>query len=511
MSPLLTRAILALLITGATPAKADIAPRQLILVQDSGWMEPFLSAEGSQFRPFIEALAAAIRVPDGTIAIATFDQEGQVPGRMSPRILYAGPYAAAPIQSAVAAIDLPRKAGGQAYADADFNGALLGGIRRGLLGRDGVIWMVTNNKNAPGNSPAVERNTAAFYAALRDSPAITRIAAYPVRMPLKGRNFEASGFVVYGIGYGAGGQRALDAALSSGGLAALFRHPPVNLKPVLAGGVTLRFDKLDSGGLQAGLENGVLVVRGADAAAGTVLRLTGHLDNGLYPQRIVAARLILRWSASGPEAASARAGILPDRVANLPPQGESEALAVSLTLPPVPRPAGLGGLLSGRREVDGALTLQLTELRLDLDPAFLERVRLIFGSSLLIGDQMTGEVVAQNGTLEDRLPSLFRDYRSVSEAVVTLPVRIEARFSPWPLIAASTGALALLGIGFLGAAATGRPRTCTVMLGAFPKRAILRPFRTTILRAPDGSHWRVRATLWGPARAHRLAEVESGA
>ena len=27
-------------------------------------MEPFLSAEGSQFRPFVEALAAAIRVPE---------------------------------------------------------------------------------------------------------------------------------------------------------------------------------------------------------------------------------------------------------------------------------------------------------------------------------------------------------------------------------------------------------------------------------------------------------------
>ena len=171
-------------------------------------MEPFLTVEGSQFRPLVEALVAAVQSPGGAVAIAAFDQDGQVPGRSSPRILYDGPYDAPRIRAAVAALDLPRKAGGLAYADADFNGALLGAIRTGLQGRDGVIWMVTNNKNAPSNSAEVARNTAAFYKALRESPVITRIIAYPVRMPLKGRNFSEGGFVIYGIGYGAGGGRA---------------------------------------------------------------------------------------------------------------------------------------------------------------------------------------------------------------------------------------------------------------------------------------------------------------
>ena len=508
-APLRALLMLALLLGGR--ALADAPVRQVFLVQDSGWMEPFLTGEGSQFRPLVEALvASAARVPGADVAVATFDQDGQVPGRPSPRILYEGAYDSAGVRAAVAAIDLPRKAGGGAYADADFNGALLGAIRIGLRGRDGVIWMVTNNKNSPGNSAEVERNTAAFYAALRGSDAISRIVAYPVRMPLKGRNFSEGGFVIYGIGYGAAGGRALEAALATPGLKALFNHPPVSLKPVLAGGLTLRFDRLDAGGLQAGLENGVLVVRGADAAAGTVLRLTAHLGNGLYPQRVAAARLALRWNEEGAGTGLAQAAVSPSDITDLAPQAESGPLAVVLTLPPIPRPVGLAGLVSDGSTVDGTLTLRLADLRLALDPAFLERVRPIFGSGLLSGDQMGGPV-GDASAVEGRLPGLFRDYRGVSEASVSLPVRIEAAFSPWPLIAAAAAALGLAAAAGLGAVAATRARQHTVTLGTVQKRVSLRPYRAQTVRAPDGSRWQVRAGLWGPARATRLQEPGTGA
>lgn len=482
--------------TGAEPV------RQVFLIQDSGWMEPFLTAEGSQFRPLAEALVAAARVPGGAIAVAAFDQDGQVAGRTSPRVLYDGPYDSGQVKNAVAAIDLPRKTGSTAYADADFNGALLGAIRTGLRGRDGVIWMITNNKNAPGNSAEVEANTAAFDKVLRESDAISRIVAYPVRMPLKGRRFSEGGFVVYGIGYGASGGRALDAVLAGPGLKALFSQPPVSLKPVLAGGIDLRFERAESGGLSAGIERGVLVVRGADAAAGTVLRLTGRLHNGLYPQRVASTRLALDWTELGAERGLARAAVSPARIEDLGPQAESGPLAIVLTLPPIPRPSGLAGLLAGGRTIDGTLTLRLADLRLDLDPAFVERVRPIFSNSLFARGQ-TGEA---GDAAAGRLPALFGDFRRVSESTESLPVRIEVAFSPWPLIGASVGALALIGAAGLAAGAGTRARTQTVMLGSFPKRATLRPYRAQTMRAPDGSRWRVTAGLWGAARATRLQE-----
>ena len=501
------QAILMVLALPGEPARADSLARQLFLIQDSGWMEPFLTAEGSQFRPLVEALIAAAGTQADAITVAAFDQDGQVPGRSSPRILYAGPYRADRVRAAVAALDLPRKAGGRAYADADFNGALLGGIRTGLQGGDGVIWMVTNNKNAPGNSAEVDRNTAAFYATLRAAPAITRIVAYPVRMPLKGRNFSEAGFVVYGIGYGPAGGRALETVLAAPDLRRLFRDPPVSLKPVPGGALTLSFDRIDSGGLEAGLENGILVVRGVDAAGGTTLRFTAHLTNGLYPQRVAAATLALHWDAAGPD--FVRAAIVPDAVVDLAPQAASPPLAVTLTLPPIPRPRGPAGLVSGRRDVDGTLTLRLTDLRLAVDPAFLERVRPIFGSDRLTADQIPGPVAA-NGAV-DRLPGLFGDYRSVSEAAVSLPVRIEAAFSPWPLAAASAGALALAGAAGLCAAWLRRAKIYTVKLGTAARRVSLRPYQATVLRAPDGSRWQVRARLWGEPSTTRIAEPGSGA
>jgi hypothetical protein len=503
------QSLLALLVLTGEPARAESPVRQLFLIQDSGWMEPFLTAKGSQFRPLVEALIAAAGTQTDVVAVAAFDQDGQVPGRPSPRMLYEGPYRADRVRAAVTAIDLPRKAGGQAYADADFNGALLGGIRAGLHGGDGVIWMITNNKNAPGNSAEVERNTAAFYATLRAAPAVARIIAYPVRMPLRGRNFSEAGFVVYGIGYGPSGGRALATVLATPALRALFHHPPVTLKPIWAGALALSIDRVDSGGLEAGLEDGILVVRGADAAGGTVLRFIGHLTNGFYPQRIASATLALNWSADRSATELARAAVLPDTVVDLAPQAESAPLAVTLTLPPMPRPPGLAGLLSAGQAIDGILTLRLTNLRLTLDPAFLERVRPIFRSDLFSADQSPEPAAAD--ALEERLPGLFRDYRGVAEAAVSLPVRIEAAFSPWPLAATAFGAGALVGAAGLCAARLRRAKLYTVTLGSSTKRVILRPYRAAVLCAPDGSRWRVRASLRGEPSATRIADAGPGA
>ena len=491
---------LCLLLACAGPARAEL--RQVLLVQNSGWMEPFLTAPDAQFRPLLKALAAAARHGDGPVSVAAFNQEGQVPGRVAPQVLYEGAYDAQAVGAAIDRIDLPLKAGGRAYTDADFNGALLGTVRTVLRGREGVIWMVTNNKNAPGNSPEVQANTRAFYESLRGAEPITRIAAYPVRMPLQGRNFREGGFVVYGIGYGAEGGRALDAILASAPMRALFSFPPVMLKPALAGGVSLAVEAVEAGGLDAAVENGVLVVAGARAAEGAHLRLRARLRSGLYPQRVVSGTVSIDWREIGAgEAALARAAVAPARVANLGAGSEGAPLTVDLAIPPLPRPGGLAALLADDRVVDGTLSITLRDLVLDLDPAFLERVRPIFGSGLLAEGQ---------AGVEQRMPDIFLDFRAVTQTASALPVRIVVRASPWPLLAAGLG---LLGLAAAAAGAllyAGRPRLCTVSLGGHPRRVTLRPFRAQTLRAPDGSRWRVRAGLFGAPRVDPVPQPSPG-
>lgn len=495
------------LLLAALPARAQPSqaqPTQVFLIQNSGWMEPFLTAPDSQFRPLVKALAAATRGPGGPVTVAAFNQEGQVPGRTSPQALYAGPYDAQGVAAAIDRIDLPFKKGSRAYADADFNGALIGTIRTLLKGREGVIWMVTNNKNAPGNSAEVQANTQAFYASLRGAEAISRIVAYPVRMPLKGRNFREGGFVVYGIGYGAGGGRALEAILAEAPVRALFSHPPVGLKPALEGGVGLILDGVETGALTATMENGVLVVRGARAAEGATLTLRARLRNGFYPQRIASAALDLRWSEIGAgEAALARAAISPARIENLGAQAESGPYTVTLTIPPIPRKGGLAGLFADDRTVDGTLAITLRDLALDLDPAFLERVRPIFAGSLFAEGQAR--------SIESQMPDIFLDFRRTPQAVSAIPVRVMVAVSPWPLVGAGLGGILLAAAAAAGLGYASRPRSLTVSLGGQPRRVTLRPFRAQILRAPDGGRWRVRAGLFGAARAAALDESKDSA
>jgi hypothetical protein len=471
---------------------------QVYLVQNSGWMEPFLTDPASRFRPLVGALVAATGA-GGRVVLAAFNQRGQIPGRPSPQVLHDGPYESGRIAAALAALDLPRKPGG-AFADADLNGALLAAVGEILDGRDGVVWMVTNNRNAPSNGPEVARNTRAFAASLRGSPGLTRVLAWPVRMAVRGPNFAEGGFLVYGIGHGRAGGAALEALSAEGSpLRALFAQPPVLLKPP-GGALPLRVESVAGPpGLEAGSEGGVLVIRVPRGPDTLTLRLRARLRNALYPQRIRAAGLAADWLAADGLAAEREAAVAvtPDRLAGIAPEAESDPFEITLSLPPLP--AG-PGLTEGRR-LDGLLSLRLTGLDLDLDPAFLERVRPVFGGSLL----------AEGRPAEGRgaLPELLLDQGRLGEARAALPVRIEISASPWPLVGLGLGGLALLMAGGAGTVYAVLPRPHTLMLGPYPRRVALRPLGAVTLRAPDGGAWRVRRGLGRTAEATRLPPRET--
>ncbi|MGU3540506.1 hypothetical protein [Methylobacterium sp. A54F] len=482
-------------LAAARPAAAVEVP-QVYLVQNSGWMEPFLTDPASRFRPLVAALVAATGAGSGRVVLAAFNQRGQVPGRSSPQVLHDGPYESGRIAAALAGLDLPRKPGG-AFADADLNGALLAAVGEVLGGRDGVVWMVTNNRNAPSNGPEVARNTRAFAASLRGSPGLTRVLAWPVRMAVRGPNFAEGGFLVYGIGHGRAGGAALEALSAEGSpLRALFAQPPVLLKPP-GGALPLRVESVAGPpGLEAGSEGGVLVIRVPRGPDTLTLRLRARLRNALYPQRIRAAGLAADWRGADGEAAVA-AAVAPDRLAGIAPEAESDPFEIALTLPPLPaEPA-----LTGSRRLDGLLSLRLTGLDLELDPAFLERVRPVFGGGLL----------AEGRPAEGRgaLPELLLDQSRLGEARAALPVRIEISASPWPLVGLGLGGLALLVAGGAGAAYAALPRPLTVMLGPYPRRIALRPLGAVTLRAPDGGAWRVRRGLGRTAEATRLPPRET--
>ena len=181
----------------APPARAAVP--SLYLVQTSGWMEPFFTDRASPFKPLLQALIDASHT--GRTLVADFNQDGQVPGHRSPEVLYDGPFAPGPVNAAVGALALAARPGGR-LADADFDGALARALDTVLDGKPGIVWVVTNNKNSRNNSSEIDRNTRDFAEMIRSSPYLPYVVAYPVRMPVTGRQYTERGLIIYAIAYG---------------------------------------------------------------------------------------------------------------------------------------------------------------------------------------------------------------------------------------------------------------------------------------------------------------------
>jgi hypothetical protein len=139
------------LLCAATAARAT---PHVFLVQNSGWMEPFYSDPKSPFKPLVTELALAVAQPGDALVLAAFNQSQ--PNAPSPRALVSttvGKGTRQAVTQALAGLDTARKAGG-ALADTDLGEAVSAALTQALGGRDGIVWLVTNNRNSPNNDQA---------------------------------------------------------------------------------------------------------------------------------------------------------------------------------------------------------------------------------------------------------------------------------------------------------------------------------------------------------------------
>ncbi len=433
------------------------APASVYLVQNSGWMEPFYTDPASQFKALVEALIAGT-AGDGDVVVADFNQDGQLPSRRSPKIWYCGSGGdAARIRSAVAAIDLPRRPNGK-LADADFNGALLGGVDDILAGHSGVVWLITNNKNSPNNSQQVNDNTRAFATRLSNTAALPTIVAYPVRMSVKGREYAGTGLILYGIAYGAPAAAKLDQLTRSPALHQLFPDKAVRLKPLVAAPLIFTPTGSSTSGVHASLDDGQLLVAGVPGGRSSLLEIDGNLTSNYYPQVIDQAAVQVFWrNLSGLPMGDAVAGsVEPAELHRLAPSDMLQGVRIRLQIPNIPRHPGLAGLFERDIVLTGVAAIRLSGMTLTLQDAFRQKMISI--------------------TALDQLPSVFFDYRNVVDAETDVPVRLLVRFSPWPLILALVAVvlavLMLLALLLL----LRREREQLVVVGGQTRRLRLRPF-----------------------------------
>ena len=467
------------MLTGVARAQVP----SLYLVQNSGWMEPFFTDRTSPFKPLLRALVDASHT--GRTIIASFNQDGQVPGHRSPEVAFDGPYAPGPVQSAIDGLTLAMRPGNH-LADADFNGALARSLDEILDGKPGIVWVLTNNKNSRNNSPEIDRNTRDFAELIRSSPFLPFVAAYPVRMPVTGRLFTERGLIIYAIAYGESAAAALSRIVDSAAMRALFTDPPVRLKHLDQAPLVFSATGADSGVVAQ--PGGGVLLRGVPAAGG-VVRVTGSLHSDYYPETIVGADVALAWSALDGVAdpAALAAQVEPARLTRLEAGGQQGDVTLVLHLPAVARPRGLAGLLAETQVLNGSLQLRLSNMTMALGSGFTAKM---------------GDIAAL-----DQLPDVFADYQKVSAATAVIPVTIAVHFSPLPLILAlCAAAVVVIGLPMLGLL-VGRPRRYSVPVDGRGQVFTLRPFQSRTVALRNGQRLVVSGTVFGPARQRILGKV----
>ncbi len=478
-------ALLCCILLPLRPALAQVT--SVYLIQDSGWMEPFYTDTAAPFRPLLNALVAASHA-DGEVVVAGFDQDGQIPGRRSPDVLYRGRFEPARIAAAISALDLPHQPDGH-LADADFDGALVRGIDTILDGQPGIVWLVTNNRNSPGNSQRVDENTRAFAQALGSSPALPVVVAYPVRLPATGRLYSAQGLIVYGIAYGQAAAATLRRLTTGPGLRRLFRDPAVQLKPLDQAPLRFIPDSTLTPGLVASRAvDGSLRIDNVPGGRTSAVEIAGTLRSDYYPHVIDRAQLSLRWNrleqvAGRPALPLPAATIAPGEVRGLGPGAALHDVRIRLDIPRIDRSPGLAGWLQKDVVLRGTLAIGLSDLSLSLQDGFVAKMT---------------QVAAL-----DQLPAVFFDNRTVAAASAMLPVTLVVHYSVLPLVLALCSLSVLLLLSAVVLVLLRREREHLVPLDGQVRRVRLRPFQTRRIVLPPDRAFILRGRLVGLPRIVR--------
>lgn len=451
----LRRHTLSLLLTlGAlSPSLASAETmRQVFLVQNSGWMEPFYLDPSSPFKSLLGQLIGTA-AGDTEVVLGSFNQaDAQHP---SPAWLYRGPGNHTQLQTNLKQLTLARKASG-AYADTDFKEALLGAIQTALEGREGIVWIVTNNKNSPNNSSETQALNREFYNLLHHEAVISRIAAFPQKMPVKGPNYQANGLMIYALAYGEKAGAELERVLAQPALGQLLSDDRVRLKPLTEAAVRfVPIEMKDTPGVSAQLASDgqtLILSFNADSSQKTAT-LIGVFENQFNPYQIQTARVGMHLDIPGESLAS---GISVERIEQLDPGERSVPLEISLQLPPLPSLWSNEVLFSSGYQRSGRIEVDLSEQQLRIAPKFIERMSELFPG--------------------DALPDVFIPPGEVRASATHLPLVLRINHPIGPLLALLGGGLLLLGLAVFGLLLLTGRKTAGLLVEGELHKLQLKPF-----------------------------------
>jgi hypothetical protein len=452
------------ILSGAT-GSTDVT--QVYLIQNSGWMEPFFEDPQSQMRPLTAAIIKSSVITGQEIVIASFNQNGSVVGEVSPKIIFKGIPKGDIIKKSIELINLPKGANGK-YADADYEGTLNGTIADILQRKSGIIWMITNNKNDPNNSPDVVSHTKSFYKMLREHAEIKTIVAFPITMKTKGKHFQEGGLMIYALSFGDKANRQLESILNSAGVKELFPRQPVRIKPLNEQPVSFQPIKVQPLTIKAAIEKGTLVLRGLEIFKdGGHVTIDGRLLSQYYPQLIQSATLSLDWvKIEKSKTIDLKNDIQPKKIMTLKPEGSIDNVKIVLQIPPLPPVWSADSLFGNGYEIRGVLRISLDDLDLVLTTEFQSQMNNIFGLG--------------------QLPEIFYPAKDLKKAYTDIPVRLVVEYPVWPLALLVMGLIVILLVLVIFLILVMRDKRYKVEIDGYPITVSVKPFKTITLYSREG-------------------------
>ena len=471
------------------PAAAPV--QQAFLIQNSGWMEPFYTDPRSQFKPLVLAVLRAVTSPDEKVFVSVFNQS--LGDHQSPELIFSSGAAGPSLEDAIAAVKVAKKPKSGALTDTDFQEAVTKTIVEQFLGRPGIIWIFTNNRNSPHNDPQTLARNREFYELVHNEPTIARTVVFPLGMAVKGRVYQANGLMVYALAYGQDADAALRRLLQSGRTAAVFTGQPARLKPLDRDSVRL---------LPQEIRNEPAITVGLAADQATVLldvvasreqprvEIVASLENLFYPYIIEAADIAARFTVGswqGP------LSVDPPAISRLQP-GAQEVVRVSLPIPLARIPsiwsATALSSLGKHVQVEGTVDITLGNQRLALSDTFRDDLNALFP-----GDPISEVFAPPQDTLASR---------------VSIPLLIRITYPLYPLIIIGAAFLLALGLILLALGLFTRPRDYHIRVDGQMQTCRLKPFQRRQLYCGAGDLVAgVRRGLTGieildPKEGHRI-------
>ena len=416
---------LALLCSASPVLAANNA--HVVLLQNSGWMEPFFTDPASPYKALITELTMAICQENDLLVLAAFNQS--IANAPSPKALDAFKVERktqrARIERALSQLTLAKKPNG-ALADTDLNEAVSAAMQNALAGKPGLIWLLTNNKNSPNNDQATQQRNREFYQLIHHGAQIKKALAYPLQMPVQGKTYAAKGLMLYVFAIEAQGQIQLDALLASGHLQKVITEPAARLKPLDLANLRLIPSKIsDSPGVVFSMKaDGRLQAAVKPNAKQPTAKVEWQLENTLYPYTIASAELSARSTLAGENKAVQLGN---HQIHNLAP-GQSMPVSSVMQLPLAKIPSQWSSqaiaTAGAAYDLPGVISLELKEQKLVLSEGFKQRMASLFPG--------------------DPLPDLFTPPNQVNRVVSHLPLDVRVEFGVGPLLALIAGVLGLL-------------------------------------------------------------------